>query len=132
MGTCADCGGTDDENRRAKLTARPTRVMGVDKKITARPREHGRVMTLRKKNPGDGLGRDRGRPGLEAPGKLWQPAALGRANQLENPDAPERDVPSRAAWPERGPLETDAQRRTEGRWTCWHCGAVWEQEAAKH
>ena len=31
---CADCIGTDDENRRAKLTARSTRVVGVDKKMT--------------------------------------------------------------------------------------------------
>ena len=129
---CSDCIRNDDENRRVKLTARPARAVGGDKKMIRRPADQGRVMTLRKKHPTDGPGRDRGRPGREAPGKLWQPAALGRANQQEDLASPGGDAPSRAAQSGRDSPKTDAQCCTEGRWTCWHCGAVWNQGIAKH
>ena len=130
--TCLISTRSNDENRKAKLTARPAGTGGVDKKGTRRPADQDRSRTLRKKHTTDVPVRDRVRPGREAPGRLWRPAALGRTGQGDSLAAPNGEASAHVDPSGRDPPKPSVQCCPETKWTCWSCGTVWHKELAKH
>ena len=121
-----------DENRKAKLTARPSGTCGGGKKGTGRPPDQSRPTALRKKHATEVPARDRVRPGRAAPGRLRRPAPLGRSCQGESAADPTGEVPVHGDSSGRDRLTPSAQCCLETKWTCWCCGTVWHQKIAKY
>ena len=123
---CLDGTRGGDENRKAKLTARPSGACGGGKKGMGRPLDQSRLAALCKKHATEVPARDRVRPGREAPGRLRRPTPLGQSAADPTGQAPVHgDQPGR----DRRTPRSHCCLETE--WTCWGCGTVWHKKIAK-
>ena len=120
-----------DENRKAKLTARPSGACGGGKKGMGRPLDQSRLAALCKKHATEVPARDRVRPGREAPGRLRRPAPLGRSCQEGSAVDPTGEAPARGYQSERDQLTPRSHCCLETEWTCRCCGTAWHKKIAK-
>ena len=134
---CRDMTGLDGargggEDRKVKLTARPSGTYGGGKTGTERPPDQSGPMDSRRKHGTKVLVRDRVRPGREAPGRLRRPAPLGRQGQRDSAEDPTGEEPGYGDLLERDRLTPNATCCLETEWTCWCCGTAWHKKIAKY
>ena len=128
---CLDGTRGGDDNRRAKLTARPSGTCGGVKVGEGRPPDQSRLAALGGKQAMEVPARDRVRPGREAPGRLRRPVPLGRSCQEGSAVDPTREAPSRGYQSGRDQLTPRSHCCLEAEWTCRCCGTAWHKKVAK-
>ena len=128
---CQDGPRGSDDNRRAKLTARPSGTCGGVRVGAGRPTDQSRLVALGEKRATEVPAKDRVRPGREAPGRLRRPAPLGRSCQEGSAMDPTGEAPARGYQSERDQLTPRSHCCLETEWTCRCCGTAWHKKIAK-
>ena len=129
---CQDATRTSEDNRKAKLSARPSDTGGGVNGAMVCPPDQFRLVALGEKQTTEAPARDRVRPGREAPGRLRRPTPLGRLCQKGSAMDPTREMPARGHQPDHEQLTPRPQCCLDMEWTCRSCGTAWYKKAAKN
>ena len=128
---CLDGNRSSDDNRRAKLTARPWDACCGVRVGGGRPPDQSGLAALSGKQATEVSVRDRVRPGREAPGRLSRPGPLRRKCQEVSAVDPTGKEPAREYRSGRDQLAPRSHCCLAAEWTCRCCGTAWHKKVAK-